>query len=209
VWLPGRRVVGLSTAVGGVLAVVAAIPTRWFGPVPTDSYVFDPPRFSPLWLERTVVPAVILAAVLLVLAGLVSLFRRDRERMAQWQRWTAVVALIGAAVGTFATTLLVTTGPGGMGDPSTALNTLLGAALALFAFCLLAPGLLAWGVGYLRSGRPLLGSAVASGPVLPVLVVGAIVGLGLDPGTAGSLLVVCPVGVSAVIVGRDLWRRRA
>jgi hypothetical protein len=208
VWLVGRRTVGVATALGGVLALGAAVPTRWFGPVPNDSYVFDPPRFSALWIERAVVPVAVLVAVVLMLAGLVSLFRRDRERMPRWQRWTAVVALIGAAVGTFATTILVTA-DGGTADPSTTLNTLLGAALALLAFVLLAPGLLAWGVGYLRSDRPLLGAALTGGPILPVLIAVAIGVLGVDAGVVGALPVVVPVSLGTVLVGRDLWRRSA
>lgn len=205
-WTPGRRFVGALTTLGGLLVLVAAVPTRWFGPVPTDSYVFDPPRFSALWIERTIVPTLSLVAVLLVLAGLLSLFQRDRERMARWQRWTAVVALIGAGVGTLATILLVTTG-GGTNDPTNPLNTLLGAALALFALLLLVPGLLAWGAGYLRDDRPLLGTAVVGAPVLPILVVAASIALGVGDGVAGSLPVAVPVAATIVAVGRDLWVR--
>ncbi|WP_251328284.1 hypothetical protein [Haloplanus pelagicus] len=206
-WTPGRRFVGGMTALSGVFVIVAAIPTRWFGPMPTDSYVFDPPRFSALWIERTIVPAVALAAVLLMLVGLLSLFRRDRERMARWQHWTAIVALIGAAVGTLATILLVSAGRGANGDPTGTLNALLGAVLAVLAFLLLVPGLLAWGGGYLRGDRPVLGAALVGGPVVPVLVVAASIALDVGESTAGSLPVVAPVAAAVVIVGRDLWRR--
>jgi hypothetical protein len=204
---PGRRFVGALTALGGVLALVAAVPTRWFGPMPTDSYVFDPPRFSALWMERTVVPVLALAAVLLVTAGLLSLFRRDRDRMPRWQCWTAIVGLIGASVGTLATVLLVTAGRGTMGDPTNTLNTLLGAALALLAFALLVPGLLAWGAGYLRGDRPVLGGAVVGMLVLPVLVVAASVVLDVGDGVAGALPVAVPVAAAVGVVGRDLWVR--
>ncbi|MFC7174530.1 hypothetical protein ACFQL0_16585 [Haloplanus litoreus] len=202
---PGRRFVGALTTLGGLLVLAAAIPTRWFGPMPTDSYVFDPPRFSALWIERTIVPTLSLVAVFLVLIGLLSLFQRDRERMARWQRWTAVVALIGAGVGTLATVLLVTAGDG-TSDPTNTLNTLLGAALALLALVLLVPGLLAWGVGYLRGERPLLGTAVAGAPVLPILVVASIA-LGVGDDVAGSLPVAAPVAAAVVTIGRDLWMR--
>lgn len=153
VWTPSNRAVGGLTALGGICTVVATIPTRWYGPRPTDSYVFDPPRFSALWIERTVVPVVAVGAALLMLVGLLALFRRDRERMARWQRWFAVVALVGAAVGTLATVLLVSTGGRATADPTAALNALLGAALALFGTVIVLPGSLAWGIGYLRAGR--------------------------------------------------------
>lgn len=205
-WTPGRRLVGALTALGGVLVLVTAVPTRWFGPMPTDSYVFDPPRFSALWIERTVVPPLALAAVLLLMLGLFSLFRRDRERMARWQRWTAVVTLVGAAVGTLATITLVTAGHGATDDPTTTLNVLFGAAFALLALVLLFPGLCAWGAGYLRGDRPLLGTALVGAPVCPVLVVA--VTAALDVGEpAGTLPVALPVAAAVVVVGRDLWIR--
>ena len=73
---PSDRTVGGLTALGGLLTVVATIPTRWYGPRPTDSYVFDPPRFSALWIERTVAPVLAVIAALLILTGLLWLFRR-------------------------------------------------------------------------------------------------------------------------------------
>ena len=206
-WSPDRRFAGALTALGGLLVVVAAVPTRWFGPVPTDSYVFDPPRFSALWVERTVVPVVAVVAVLAILLGLLSLFRRDRERMARWQRWTAAVALVGAAVGTLATVILVTSGPGATGDLTATLNALFGVALGLLALVLLVPGLLAWGGGYLRGDRSVLGVALVGGPVLPVLVVAASVALDADMGPVGSLPVALPVAAAVVVLGRDLWMR--
>lgn len=206
-WSPSRRPIGALTALGGVLVVVAAVPTRWFGPVPTDSYVFDPPQFSALWIERTVIPAIGVIAVLSILLGLLSLFRRDRERMARWQRWTAAVALVGAAVGTLATIILATSGPGVTGDLSAAFDALLGAVFGLLALVLLFPGLLAWGGGYLRGDRPFLGAALVCGPVLPALVVAVGVGLGVDIGPVGSLPVALPVTAAVVALGRDLWTR--
>jgi len=85
-WTPSNRHAGGVTLLGGLLALAASVPTRWFGRVPDDSYVFDPPRFSALWIERTVVPVVAVVAAVLLLAGLLALFRRDRERMARWPR---------------------------------------------------------------------------------------------------------------------------
>ncbi|AZH26450.1 hypothetical protein [Haloplanus aerogenes] len=206
-WTPSDRVVGAVTALGGLLAIVATVPTRWYGPRPTDSYVFDPPRFSALWVERTVVPVLAVAAALLILTGLLWVFRRDRARMARWQRWFAVVCVIGAAVGTLSTMLFASVGGRALADPTAALNALLGVGLALLALLLLFPGLLAWGAGYLRSGRQRLGAALVGGPVVAVAVVAASIALDFGADSVGALPVVVPVGVAVVVVGYDLWAR--
>ena len=205
-WTPSNRHLGGATALGGLCALLATLPTRWFGPRPTDSYVFDPPQFSALWIERTVAPVVAVAAALLILTGLLALFRRDRERMARWQRWFAVVAVVGVAVGALATMLIVSVGPQGVADPTAALNVLLGAALALLAVVLVVPGLVAWGVGYLRRERRRLGVALAVGPVASVLVVVANFS-GVSFGEVGGLPVVLPFALAVLTVGYDLWNR--
>jgi hypothetical protein len=205
-WTPSHRLLGGTTAAGGLCALLAVLPTRWFGPRPTDSYVFDPPRFSALWIERTVVPVVAVAAALLVLVGLLTLFRRDRERMPRWQRWFAVVGVVGVAVGTLGTMLVVSAGPRGVADPTAALNVLLGVALALLAVVLVVPGLVAWGAGYLRADRRRLGVALAGGPVASVLIVVANLA-GVPFGGVGALPVVLPVALAVVTVGYDLWDR--
>ena len=206
-WTPSNRHAGDVTLLGGLLVLVAGVPTRWFGPVPDDSYVFDPPRFSALWIERTVVPVVAVVAAVLLLAGLLALFRRDRGQMARWQRWFAVVSVVGAAVGTLAAMLLVSVGPRGTADPTGALNALLGAGLALLALLLLLPGLVAWGSGYLRAERPRLGAALAGGPVVALLVVAVNVAGGVEFGPVGSLPVVLPFALAIGVVGYDLWKR--
>jgi len=205
-WTPSNRLVGALTAVGGLCTLLATLPPEWLGPYPTDSYVFDPPQFSALWFERTVAPVVAVGAALLILVGLLALFRRDRERMARWQRWFAVVAIIGVAVGTLATILVVSTGGRSTADPSTALNVLLGVGLGLLALALVLPGLLAWGIGYLRSGRRRLGAALTGGPVASVSVVAASVG-GVAVDSLGGLPVVLPVALAVWLIGYDLWNR--
>ena len=206
-WPPSDRVFGGLTAVGGLCTVVATLPTRWLGPRPTDSYVFDPPRFSALWVERAVVPAVAVAAALLILTGLLALFRRDRERMARWQRWFAVVAVVGVAVGTLATMLVVSAGSGGTADPTAALNVLAGVGLGLLGLLLTLPGLVAWGAGYLRSGRRRLGAALAGGPVVTLAVLVANVGAGVSFDGVGGLPIALPVALAVGVVGYDLWDR--
>jgi hypothetical protein len=204
VWTPGRRLLGSLSGLGGLLAVVATAPTGWFGPVPDDSYVFDPPRFSALWVERAVIPAVAVLAVLLCLTGLLALFARDRDGMPRWQRWLAVVALIGGGVGSLATVLLVSTVGGAGATPSGALNALAGLAFALLATVLLLPGLLAWGAGYLREGRPVVGVALVGAPALSVLIVATSVVADVAFGNAGALPAVLPFAAAMVAVGYDL-----
>lgn len=206
VWTPGRRFVGGATVLGGLCVVAASIPVRWFGSVPTDSYVFDPPTYSPLWIERTVVPALSIAAALLTLAGLLALFHRDREWMARWHRWFAVVAVVGAAIGTFATVLLTSNGEG---DPTATLNVLFAVLIGLVGGVLAGPGLLAWGIGYLRAGRRRLGAALAGGVVVPVVIVAATLAVDVDVGPVGGVFTSLPVALLAVGVGYDLWTRAA
>jgi hypothetical protein len=204
VWTPGYRSIGALSALGGVLALVASVPTHWFGPMPTDSYVFDPPRFSALWIERTVVPVLSVVAALLFLTGLLALFFRDREGMARWQRWLAVVTLIGAGAGTLATVILVSTVGAESADPSGVLNALVGVGFALLALALAVPGLLGWGTGYLRAGRSTLGTALAGSPILVVLIVAAGVVLDVEAGGFGAVPAVLPVAAAMVVVGYDL-----
>jgi hypothetical protein len=204
VWTPGRRLLGSLSGLGGLLAVVATVPTNWFGPTPTDSYVFDPPRFSALWIERAVIPAVAVLAVLLCLTGLLALFARDRDGMPRWQRWLAVVTLIGGGLGTLATVLLVSTVGGAGATPSGTLNALAGIAFALLASVLLLPGLLAWGAGYLRAGRTAVGVALVGAPALSALIVATSVVADVAFGNAGALPVVLPFAAAMVAVGYDL-----
>jgi hypothetical protein len=207
VWTPGHRLVGGATVLGGVCTLAASIPTRWFGSVPTDSYVFDPPTYSPLWIERTIVPAVSVGAALLTLAGLVALFHRDREWMERWQRWVAVVALVGAGLGTFATVLLASNGEGAGSDPTATLSVLFAALVGLVGVVLAGPGLLAWGIGYLRAGRRLLGGVLAGGVTVPLVLVALTVAFDIGGGPTGGVLTSLPVALLAVGVGHDLWTR--
>lgn len=206
-WTPSTRVAGGVTALGGVCVALAALPTDWFGPRPTDSYVFDPPRFSALWVERTVIPVVAIAAALLLLVGLLALFYRDRARLPRWQRWFAVVAVVGTAVGALATMLVLTAGGRPTADPTAALNVLLGVALGLLGALLALPGLVAWGAGYLQSGHRRLGTALVGGPAGTALVLAVNVAAGVSFGAVGGLVFALPTAVAALLVGHDLWTR--
>jgi ABC-type multidrug transport system permease subunit len=203
-WSPSNRVLGVLATLGGLCILVAAVPARWLGSVPDDSYVFDPPRFSALWFERVVVPALAVVATVLILIGLLALFRRDRAWMARWQRWFAVVGVVGAAVGTLATLLLASAEAE---TSAISTNVLLGTGFALLASLLVPPGLLGWGGGYLRADRPGLGAALAGGPLLACLAIAVNVGAGVAFGPVGALPVVLPVVLAVVVVGYDLWGR--
>ena len=82
-----------------------------------------------------------------------------------------------------------------------------GEEFALLAALLLLPGLVAWGSGYLRAGRPRLGAALAGGPVVALLVVAVNVAGGVEFGPVGSLPVVLPFALAVGVVGYDLWKR--
>ncbi|WP_435066544.1 hypothetical protein [Haloplanus sp. C73] len=205
-WTPSIRLAGGVTGLGGLLVAVAAVPTRWFGPRPTDSYVFDPPRFSALWVERTVIPVVAVAAAILLLAGLLSLLWRDRERMARWQRWFAAIAVVGAAIVTLATMLVFSTEGSATSDVSATMNVLIGVALGLLGTVLALPGLVAWGVGYVRNERRRIGAALAGGPVVSGLFVAGSLAAGVSLDPLGGLVIVLPLSLAALIVGADLWR---
>lgn len=206
-WTPSIRVTGGVTGLGAILAALAAVPTGWFGPRPTDSYVFDPPQFSALWIERTVIPVVAIAAAILLLAGLLSLLWRDREWMDRWQRWFAVIAVVGAAIVTLGTMLVFSAEETGTSDLNATINVLVGVVLGLLGATLSFSGLVAWGVGYIRNGRQRLGAALVAGPVVSSLfvVVSLAAGLSLDP--FGGLVIILPLVLAALTVGSDLWGR--
>jgi hypothetical protein len=124
--------------------------------------------------------------------------------MARWQRWFAVVAVVGVAVGTLGTMFVVSAGPGGVADPTAALNVLLGVGFGLLGLLLALPGLLAWGVGNLRAGRRRLGTALAGGPVVTLTVLAANVA-GVSFGGVGGLPISLPVALAVGVVGYDLW----
>lgn len=199
---------GALSALGGVLAVVAAAPSRWYGVPDTDAYVFSPTAFSPLWVERTVMPVVAALAVVLLILGAGGLVARDLSIAGRLRRWSGYVAVVGLSlIGVVllfdaATGGSLWTGSAGAGSVLTFLVAflvlLLGLALAL-------PALVTLGVGYARTDRRTVGYALVAGPALSVLFsVSGWVGL---PGAAKGLGIVVPFAAAFVVVGRELWTR--
>ncbi|SEA09876.1 hypothetical protein SAMN04488065_1827 [Haloplanus vescus] len=207
VWTPSLRVGGGMTVLGGLFVALVGVPSRWFGPQPTDSYVFDPPLFSSLWVERTVIPVVAVAATLLLLVGLLSLLWRDRESLARWQRWFAAIGVVGAAIVALGTMLVMSTQGVATDDITSAMNVLIGVALGLLGVVLLFPSLMAWGVGYLRDDHRRLGAALVGGPLVSGVFVAVDMAAGVSFEPLGGLVVLLPLSVAALVVGVDLWER--
>lgn len=200
------RVLGALSALGGLLAVVAVLPPRWYGYESPDSYVFDPPTFSPLWVQRTLIPLLAVLAGALLLAGLVGLLVRDRPVAGRPRRWGGAVAVAGLALLEVGQVLLL-----GYGRARTAPTDELTVALLLLggfllgllgvAFALL--GLTLTGVGYARTDRPAVGYALVAGSLLTVVAVAVVTVTGLSG--LGSLPTVAPLALAFAAVGHELW----
>ncbi|APE94971.1 hypothetical protein [Halodesulfurarchaeum formicicum] len=152
----------LAALFGGLLALLAAIPPAWYGSRPRQSYLFDPPAFSPLWIERELMPVLAVLAALGLLVGLAALVWRDRERSG-WLWGTGVAAVLGASLFTISLFgLTVARGDTAAPDPYSSIAWLLP---GLLGGLLLVVGLVLLGAVYLRRGRSRLGGVlVAVGP---------------------------------------------
>lgn len=201
------RGLGASSVVGAVLAILSSLPSEFYGAVDTDAHVFEPAPFSPLWIERTVVPAAVALAGLLLVVGVAGLVLRDRAVSGRLRRWSGYVAVAGLGLFEAGMVVGIASGPGIFGSGGTAGPfVVLGALLLVLAgMGLAAPGLVAMGVGYARTERPRLGYALAAGPVLSLLVM-AVLWFGVEVlESAAWLAFVLPVAAAFVAVGTDLW----
>ncbi|MDS0222423.1 hypothetical protein NDI54_13830 [Haloarcula sp. S1AR25-5A] len=194
-----HRAAGLLLALSAVCLVIVVLPLDlWPAPQPGDSYVFDPPLFSAIWVQRTLVPALTVIANILGLIGLSVLFRRDSESMSRLQRVFAFAGLVGGGTCVLGTLLFTSAGPNDIGTELTALLVL------GLSFVLICWGLIGWGVGYLRSESLRLGAALAGTPV----VIGVYLGLsiaGITIPSGGGVLLIIPPSITALVVGFDLW----
>ncbi|MFP4530366.1 MAG: hypothetical protein ACLFNC_03655 [Halodesulfurarchaeum sp.] len=190
-----RWVAGLSSVLGGVLAILSSVPPGWYGVEPTDSYVFDPAMFSPLWIERTLVPLLFLGALVGLLVGVGALVYRDWTTTRSHRVGGSLAILGGAtlAVGRYGPDLVTPAG-----TPVGPIAGLVGFALLLWSGLLLLIGVPLLAVAYFRAGRPwLAGTMLAVVPAM--LFVGSLV-----PGPVADLAGSLPLFVLGVVIARDL-----
>jgi hypothetical protein len=201
------RALGASAVVGGLLLVLTSLPSRLYGAAPGDSYVFDPAFGSGLWLQRWVLPVLLVLAVLGPVLGLAGLLLRDRDG-GRWHDVAGGLAVFTGAVLVVAEVLLAATGSlsGGAPDVVGSFLVLVGALGGVVGLVVLAVALVVWGVRYRRRGRTRLGTTLALAPVATVLAMA--LAWGGDLGPVGGPLVALPPGVAAMLVGRNLWGGR-
>jgi hypothetical protein len=199
------RLTGALAVVGGLCLLVASVPSRFYTGPPTDSYIFDPPPFSGLWVQRVVIPVLAVLALLGVFAAVVGLLRRDRGE-GRWHDVAGGLTVFGAAMLLFAGLLLAGTGSlsGGSPDVIGALVVTVGALGGLLAALLAIVAGAVWGVGYLRRGRRRLGGTLVAVPLGTLLLVAltTFVELPIGAGVVAVLPTVAGVGV----IGVDLWQ---
>lgn len=188
------RAFAVAAALGAVLVTLVSVPGRWYGVPQTDSYVFSPPPFTPLWVSRTVMPVLATIAGVCLVLGFVGLVLRDRPVAGRWRRWGGIGAVLGL-VGTVAGLLGILslgTGQGAASGVVLGLGSLLIGAIGLVV---LVPSLLSLAVGYAKTPRPLLGYAFAA-----LVVVTPVVQF-FVPGPS----MVVPFALVWLAVARDLW----
>ncbi|MGM0397866.1 MAG: hypothetical protein ACQEQY_02630 [Halobacteriota archaeon] len=193
------QLLGVVAAVGGVLLAVSAIPPGWYGVPALDSYVFDPGLGSPLWIHRSVMPALSVLGVLGLFLGLLGLLRRDWASAGRLRRWSGVAALLGLGGLTVTTPILAF---GTFGDAGT--NTVLalvGVVLGGVSVLVLTIALVFLGLGYIRTTRPLLGYVLGGVVVVLPLVVYVV------PDAMATFAASLPVALAAAVLGHDLYHR--
>lgn len=198
-WRRSYRLAGPILGLSAVCLLITAVPLElWPTPHPGDSYVFNPPPFSAIWVQQTLRPGLIMGANALLVVGLGAVLRRDSAAMSRLQRGFAFGALFGTG-GCLLGTLLFTTA--GTDDIGRELTAFLIWALAIPLIIL---GLVGWGAGYLRADSTRLGAALTVPPVLAVAYIGLSMA-GIDFSLVGRLLLVIPTSGMALVIGYDLW----
>ncbi|MDZ7850414.1 MAG: hypothetical protein U5K70_06260 [Halodesulfurarchaeum sp.] len=193
-----QNVAGVCALVGGGLVVVSSIPPAWYGVEPTDSYLFDPAVFSPLWTERMLMPLLSLGALVGLLVGVGALVYRDWS-VSRTLRVGGSLAVLGGttlAVGLYGPEFVSPAG-----TPVGPVAGIAGFALLVWGGLLLLVGgpLLAY--SYLRAGRRWLAGTIL-GVVPMMLLIGS-----LFPGGIADLGSSIPAFVLGVVIARDLVLR--
>jgi hypothetical protein len=196
-WRRSSQIAGSLLGLSAVCLLVTTVPLElWPTPRPGDSYVFNPPPFSAIWVQQTLRPGLIIGANALLVVGLSAVLRRDSTSMSRLQRAFAFGALFGTGACLLGTLLFTTAGTDDIGRELTAF------LIWALAIPLILLGLIGWGAGYLRADSTRLGAALTVPPVLAVAYIGLSVA-GFSP--VGRLLLVIPTSGMALVVGYDLW----
>lgn len=189
------RSFGGAAILGGVLAVLVNVPSTWYGLEPTDSYVFDPPFLSPLWINRELVPVLSVVAAIGLLIGVVGLVRRDWSLGGRAQRWGGVgvvIAFAGVTIAVPAVLYSVRDPVGGV------VLTFVGLAAGALGLLILVPSAILLAYGYLKTDRSHLGYAFV-GFLIGVPVLGFVV-----PEPIKAPLAALPIAVAWGVFGVDL-----
>jgi len=193
-WL---RSFGGASILGGVLTVLVNVPSTWYGLEPRDSYVFDPPPLSPLWINRELVPVLSVAAAIGLLLGVVGLVRRDWSVAGRARRWGGVgvvVAFVGVTVAVPALLYSLRDPAGGV------LLTFAGLGVGALSLLVLVPSAILLAYGYLKTDRPRLGYAFV-GLLVGVPVLGFVV-----PEPTKAPVAALPIAVAWGVLGVELFR---
>lgn len=202
-WRPSVRAAAPFAAVSALCLLVASLPVEiWPTPYPGDSYVFEPPLFSGIWIQRVVVPALLIVANVAMSIGLYGLYRRDRTAMSGWHRGSALATVSGALLGAVGTVQVTAAAPSAVGAGA------IGVVIWLFAALIVAPASIGWGVGYVRANQTALGSVLTAAPLATGgYLFASLSGVSVEP--FGGLAIVAPTVVVALVVGHELWTRTA
>lgn len=198
-WRPSYRTAGPLLGLSALCLLIAAVPLAvWPEPQPGDSYVFAPPLFSAIWMQRIAQPFLTVSANVLVIVGLGALFKRDGTSLSNLRSVSGLVTVFGTSIILFGS-LLVTTA--GLDEIMSYVLGLLAQAIGLV---LTLPGLVGWGAGYLRADNMRLGIALAGAPLLTCAYLGVSL-LGVQFTPIADLLLITPTSAMALVVGYDLW----
>jgi hypothetical protein len=195
-----RRLAAVFSLFGGVLYVISRIPPSWYGYASGDSYVFDPTVFSPIWIERELMPMLALVGTIGLICGFGALVYRDWEANRLF-RVSGVLSVAG--VSTF---ILGLYGPELLAPANTQvgpISGLAGLALALWGGLLLLVGGPLVAYSYIKADRARLGWSLL-GFVPAGVILGALV-----PGGFGQLISTVPLLFLAGVMAWELEFGRA
>lgn len=198
-WRPSYRVAGPLLGLSVLCLLIATVPLEvWPAPRPGDSYVFTPPPFSAIWMQRTAQPILTVGANVLILVGLGALFRRDSASMSNLQSLSGIFTLLGISLYLLGSLLVTTAGPNEI------MNSLFGILGRSIGLVFTLPGLVGWGVGYLRRDNMRLGITLTGTPLLTCAYLGISM-YGVQFAPIDGLLLITPTSAMALVVGYDLW----